>query len=35
MDQATVVHTGGRATLADGTVVETITVRDFNPARWE
>jgi hypothetical protein len=31
MDQATVVHTGGRATLPDGTVVETITVRDFNP----
>jgi hypothetical protein len=30
-DQATVVHTGGRATLPDGTLVETITLRDFNP----
>jgi hypothetical protein len=30
-DQATIVHTGGKATLPDGMVVETITVRDFNP----
>jgi hypothetical protein len=30
-DEATIVQTGGRATLFDDRVVETITVRDFNP----
>jgi hypothetical protein len=30
-DEATIVRTGGSATLFDGRVVETITVRDFNP----
>jgi hypothetical protein len=33
-DQATIAGTG-TVTLPDGTVAETITVRDFNPARWE